>query len=115
MLFAAGSVSKNVQPLPRTVLKEPDVLNIAVPVAHVKLSKSGSAAFAMFSDAMKVVCKVYDTEFRQLTGSYEVEMEMVSSEMYNLSFLNRCALGGARQEKRAQNLLYPSRRILGIY
>lgn len=38
MPVVAGSSSESVKPLPRTVRKEKDILDTAVPAAHVELS-----------------------------------------------------------------------------
>lgn len=55
---SAGFSSKAVDPLPITVPKEEDILDIVVPAAHVELSEKARTAFATLSDTIKAIYSV---------------------------------------------------------
>lgn len=48
-------------------------MDAAVPAAPLKLSNNAKTAFGKLSDSMKEVSFIYDTDFRQLLESHEME------------------------------------------
>lgn len=74
------------------MLKEEDILNSVVPVAHFELKESVKTAFATLWDAMKVMFSVQDEEFEKVNAWSEIKQDIVRLEREDLSLLNPGAM-----------------------